>query len=482
MASSRIATHLITQFNISKDAARKRISRVRKPVLRLPYKLLPKGEEFFFLPEQRNFESYWSSLVRALRETKSVHGFAIDALLARGGAVPESEFDVISAAPNAMKKQVSTARLLKMLTDAELLERVSDLALGDCIATSPVAFTEVNFAEVQVRRIVENAILDGLREWIKNLGIGSYNLVEIRGEEKKRMVGAFRWDLTAPSYIQPLRRSNGQPGFVVADVFTGSELGVTQIRYFIRKAQLLDATLPSPVMPILVADHYSRDALYEGRSRGVVMATPESLFGIEVAAALQDLTETLRHAITVVASNPQKLSDLCDRLLAIEGTAGNLRGILFELIVARLAHFGSDYLKIGVSAIDPSTGKSSEIDVMRVLTGVKCTCIECKSKVPGGTLTLDDVEKWLSRIPIYRTHLRKNLGMREPKITFEIWTSGTIEPDAVEKLQAEKASRSIGPITWRNGYDVSNLAKCHDERSIRLALDKHFLKHPLIQT
>lgn len=482
MTSSAIAGHLQADFNLSTDTARKRISRLKLPVQRLPQKILPKSENFFYLPGQQATERYWGKLQRALRETNSVHGYAIDALLARGGSVPEVEFDVISAAPFDMPKQISADRIMTTLMDTGFIERKEDPDLGNCIVTNPHALADVDFEEVRVRRLVESVVLDGIREWIKNLGLGSYHKVAIRGDDEPRMVGPFRWDLTSPSYIHPLKRVNGQPGFVVADVFSGAALTHFQIRYFIRKVESISAMHPSRIWPILVADEFTKTALREGKAKGIVMATPSSIFSPEVSAALYDLAETLRRSAEAIRDNPEKLAQLSQTLLKIEGSNGNLRGILFELIVAHLVQKeGAKYVDIRVKSTDPTTLIRSDIDVLQVHEAPMVTCIECKAKVPGGKATLREIKQWLAQLPGYERYLRKRSDFQNSKIGFEFWTTGKIEPDALQKLTSQKEKRVRTHLSWRDGNAVREMASHFRETSIVSALDNHFLKHPLAQ-
>ena len=478
MASSRLAKLLTQSLSISPDAARKRISRLKSPVLRFPIRILPRGESFLYLKDQRTSESFWNLLHAALRETNSVYGFAIDAILARGGAVPENEFSIVSGAPEAMKKQVPSIAVLESLLRAGVLEHTSDKILGSCISIRPYAIGSPDFNEVRTRRLVEGVVLDAIREWIRKLGIGSFNSVAVRGDERERKVGPFGWDLTAPSYLQPLKRSNGYPGFVVADVFVGDFLNEFQVRYFVRKAQLV-RTIPAPVLPILVSDGYDASATRYGKSNGVLMATPENLFGSKVGKSLKELTQTLRNAGAVAATDPKKLANLCNDLMAIEGTAGNLRGILFELIAAYLARNQASSIDVGVPARDPKTGRTSDIDVLQVRSRNHSVCIECKGKAPGSILTLDEVEGWLDRVPIFRNHLRSEQRFRDSELSFELWTSAHFSEDALKKLMEESSNRTRTKIAWRDGSSVSELARNTKEKSIRLALDSHFLNHPL---
>ena len=487
MTSSSMATQLMIEANIQREAARKRISRVKAPVYRFPVNVLPKGEKFLYIDFQRSSERFWTAFHNALRETRSVFGYAIDAIVARAGAIPKNEFVVVSGAPIAMKKQVSASRLLATLIEAGVLEEIIDPVLGECVALSRYELGTTNFNEARIRRIVERIVLDGVREWIRNLGFGSYNSVAIRGDARVCVVGPFTWDLTAPSYLQPfvwsdekskLLSSASKPGFVVADVFVGSTLDEYQIRYFIHKSRLVKAAIPAPVLPILIADRYSKPALHEGRSNGVLMATPANLFGEPVGKALLDLTHTLRNAAAVVANDPEKLVYLIETLSAIEGSAGNLRGTLFELMAAYLARNNARSIDVGVTATDPETKRKSDIDVLQIHTRDECTCIECKAKLPGGTVTLEEVEKWLKCIPIYRRYLRATRNFQETQISYELWTTGSYNDDAIEKLKYEKQQRSVSKIAWYDGEGVYEIATRAKESSISDALRNHILKDP----
>lgn len=480
MRSSLVAARLQADFKISAEAARKRISRVKLPVDRFSVQLFPKGEGFLFHQDHHRTELFWTSLHSSLRDTNSVYGFAIDALLARGALVPEADFPVISGAPHAMKNQVSTAQVLESLTSVGILKRITSDQMGDCVAIDPneLGIPDVNYAWAQRR--AESVLLDAIREWVRNLGIGSYNAVSIRGEKAKRIVGQFSWDLTAPSYLLPLKQANGRPGFVTADVFVGDNLDEFQIRYFLRKAVSAKASMRLQILPVLVAEGYTRTALQDGRSAGVMMATPTILFGDRVGAALGELFQTLRNAAAVAAVDPARFAMLIDDLSAIEGAAGNLRGILFELIAAHLARMDAVSVDVGVPARDPKTGKLAEIDVLKIQRMASCCCcIECKGKMPGGTVGVDEVDHWLTRIPTFRAHIVGQERFRETKISFELWTTGNFTLEALARLNEEKTKRTRYPIGWKDGHAVYEIAKKSKERAIRLALEKHFLKHPL---
>ena len=479
MRGSEVAKRLVSDLAVSPEAARKRISRTSAPVRRFPVQLLPKRESFLYLNAQRKTELFWTSFHSALRSANSVYGHAIDGLLARGGVVPAHDFEVVSGAPRAMKRQVCSGQLLGTLIAAGVAEKLTDVDLGDCVAIARPELGLPDFKHARAIRLAEGVVLDGVREWVRKLGLGSYNAVRIRDEDGERRVGQFSWDLTAPSYLAPMKRDGGQPGFVAADVFVGEPLDEFQIRYFLRKVELVSASIRSHILPILIADGFSPSALRQGKRVGVLMATPTNLFGRRVGEALRELVGTLKNAATVAASDPAKLARLVEGLSEIEGAAGNLRGILFELIVAHLAKLHAVSVDVGVTARDPTNGKTANIDVFKVESKSVCSCIECKGKGPGGEVTIDEVDAWLRRIPTFRSHLSRQERFREAKQSFELWTTGKFAPDALARLEVEKTRRTRWPIDWKDGNAVSEAAKSAKEKAIRVALDEHFLKHPL---
>lgn len=479
MRASQVARRLQAELMISAEAARKRISRVKPPVDRFSIQLFPKGESFLYHQDHRTTERFWTSLHSSLRDANSVYGYAIDALLARGGLIPSADFQVISGAPRVMKNQVSTATLLDNLIEAGVLKRTTHDHLGDCVAIDRYELGTPDFASAWGRRRAESVLLDAVREWIRNLGTGSYNSIKIRGEETERSVGQFSWDLTAPSYLLPLKRDGAKPGFIAADVFVGEFLDEFQIRYFVRKASLVKASIPSRLLPILIAEEFAQTALRDGRSAGIMMATPTNLFGHRVGTALRELVQTLRNAAAVAAADPEKLAMLIDDLSEIEGAAGNLRGILFELIAAHLARRDAVSVDVGVTARDSRTGKLAEIDVLKVEKRTVCCCIECKGKMPGGTVEVEEVDDWFARIPTFRAYLVGQERFRQAQLSFEFWTTGRFSPDALARLSVEKANRTRYPIGWKDGAAVYEIARKAKVKSIRLALQKHYLKHPL---
>lgn len=373
------------------------------------------------------------------------------------------------------------ALIAKRLIAASILKEVQDSGGELCYSLAP-SLASGDETALRARDLAERVLLDGMREWARKIGLGSYNAIRIRGEAELKAIGPFQFDLAGPSYLLPLQGGAAKPGFVVADTFAEGILTADQIQFFVRKARMLKATLPSiGVLSVLVAEGFTGEALTAGHAAGVIMATPKDLFGKRVGRAIASLVEVLKNVGAYASSSSsERFQFLLDNLFDIEGRSRNLRGVLFELIAAYLARRSAISIDMNVKAKDPATGRIAEIDIQQVTQQAsEITAIECKGKEPGGVLSLAEVETWLSKIAIVREHYRAHPNFREAQHRFELWTSGTIATDALTLLTQEKARRVKAPIAWKDGQAVLELARAGKEKGIADALNQHFLEHPI---
>ena len=297
------------------------------------------------------------------------------------------------------------------------------------------------------------------------------------------MVGQFKWDLTGPSYLLPVRRPGITNGFVVADVTAEERLSEHEIRYFIRKVKMYQNTSNSGVLfPILMARGFSGEALTQGHKAGLMLTTPRTLFGKGVSDALEELTKTLTRAAAIAAVDGDRLHYLLNHLTEIEGRAGNMRGILFELMVAHVAkrHFGGS-VDVGKSHTHRQDGRSVDLDVICVTGQSSVHLIECKGKAPGGVVSKEEVAEWIRKLPLMQDYVVSREHLRERHQTYEFWTTGSFASDALGLLEVECSRRTKRPIFWKDGTAVRKKASELRLKSIGDALDQHFVKHPLAQ-
>lgn len=152
-----------------------------------------------------------------------------------------------------------------------------------------------------------------------------------------------------------------------------------------------------------------------------------------------------------------------------------MRGLMFELLVAFLATriFGGK-TDLRVLHTHRRSGKKVEIDVFCAGISSAVYTIECKGKILGGTVSLREVEEWLGKLPIIGDYVASRPSLRECGQTHAFWTTGSFEPDALEKLKYEQQRRTKRPIEWKDGKAVRAIASRLKLKSMSNALRVHF--------
>ncbi len=242
--SSEVSEYLVNDLKLTRVAARKRVSRAAGEVRRLAYITFPRRARLIYLQQEFGSPLYWERLIKALLQTNSAYGLAIAAIRQRGGLIPVEHFAIMCGAPLKQARHLSPDTIFLRLNKAGLLEKTDVSGLGECISLIQSAeYYDSMVADVRARLITEEFLLIAIRDWVRKLGIVSYNKVETRQRESQPKVGTFAWDLTAPCYLGFMVKfgKNGsvKPGFVACDVYLGDVVNSAGIRPFINKCVTL---------------------------------------------------------------------------------------------------------------------------------------------------------------------------------------------------------------------------------------------------
>lgn len=481
--STRLASYLVDNHGLSPDAARQRISRAPKEVRRLSSLPFARGAAFVYLKDQYATEEYWENLYEAIFSVEGTYSRALAAVLCRE-VMPVHHFHIACGAPIAQKRHIASRAALKRLTEAGILDETILPGIGPCVMTRQTYVSpelDAIAAGVRSRLMAESVLLDSIKEWLRNLAIASYNSVTLRGaaDEQLPNVGTFNWDLSAPSYSTALaerRKGELKPGFIACDVLLVENVSAGAIKPFLHKVKTLQALSNiGRVMFIMVGQHFDNDAFGELRSAGVIPATPESLFGKEVAAAFRDLIKTLKDAVQGVVDSA-KLDDVITRLGKLEGALGNMRGSFFELLVAEIVRktFPGE---VQLNKICSGDDGEAEVDVWAIKEGVSARIIECKGMAPGVLVSDEEIGLWLTtRIKRVRHHLKNILHWKGPRPQFELWTSGVLSPEAQLRIEKTRNANSakfdlivVGPEALRKA------AKSVGDEPLLKTLEHHFI-------
>ncbi|MDX2263474.1 MAG: hypothetical protein NW215_00685 [Hyphomicrobiales bacterium] len=484
-----LTTELIAEFakrGVSSTSARQRIARANDTIKRLAGLRFPYNARFLYLPDQFGDAVYWNALERVFQDHGKSYWSAVTGLKARGGCFPKKHFASVCGTPAARKRQLSPQRVLERLIAINLMEEFVDEATNQTfVRFKPAHYRSERVEIVRARMIAENVVLHGMKDWCRRTGFGSFDRVRIRDDDETPVVSSIAWDMSAPCYARPLVKattSAAKPGFVVCDVNLRNALSENDVALFVRKHDLASApqNVP-PIMPFLIADGFAPTAFSLAKTKGVLATTTGQLFGEDVAKALRDLIGLLSDTGRTASVKPEHIERVLTSLTKIEGAANNLRGALFEFVVGALVKgVEGGYLRAGDKwrNID---GRSAEIDVLLDRPDDKgVLIIECKSKIPGARVNLQEVQKWHGdRIPLLYSILQTDSRLQGKQFTFEIWSNGPFADDAIEWLKTQPEPQPNVNFHWKDGDALKKYANRTNNAAIRKALNEHYFRHPL---
>lgn len=486
MLSSEVAAELVSSLGLLPAAARQRVSRANDSVRSIPISFRHNAR-FIYLSKQYGSSAFWSSLVNRLRTSNGAYSRALESLLQRGGIMPISHFGIASAAPLRQSKQLSPDLVRTHLVDAGLLEELNVPGIGPCLAfAKTTAYLDELVPSMKARLISENVLLGAIRNWARNLNLGSYDKFQLRdtGTAQPQVAG-FEWDVTSPSYLAPLTQmkpgGKPKPGFVLFDLLLSEDMLTKEgVGPFLHKCSMV-RSLPNigRCLPFFVADTYTLEAMRLLRHHGIIPATPASLFGEEVAEALRELLKTLTHAARTVV-DPVKFAALFDKLQSIEGAAASLRGALFEFVVADIVRREFN-ASVTMNRILRAGGKdAAEIDVLGVVENRTAYFIECKGNAPGVSVSDEEIERWLhTRIPTVRKWALSHDDLKRLRHRFELWTSGILSTESraliAKAISETKATKY--DIVVREMAEIETITEKIRNKSLVKVLRDHFSRN-----
>jgi hypothetical protein len=484
--STELAQHLVKTHGISPATARQRVARAAGPVKKLKHLPFARGVRFVYLEKDFRSPYYWDRLFAAILAGKSAYARALVAVQARG-MIPVAYFNAACGAPIAQKKHISAGTVLERMVAAGVFERVDVPSIGECVMTRQLServeyMPPATVAQVRARLIAEEILLDSVKEWLRRLGMASFNKVKVRKlPDDLPMVGTYAWDLTAPSYLGALSSwgKDGvmKPGLIACDVLLAGSLSLASAETFLYKVDALKALKKlGRTLFIYVSEHFSAEAFQEMRSAGILPATPETLFGKDVAAGFKELSKVLAEA-AVKSVSPDRFDMLFRSLGKLEGAVGNMRGSLFELLVAEVARRDHPALVELNKICKGNDGARAEVDVWLVIPNREGHFIECKGHGPGSAIDDEEIEQWLNkRILTVRQHVAQYLEPKPTKLLFELWYTGTLSSEALARIERTRdANQSKFEITLVGPEDIRAKVRALNDISLLKTFEQHFL-------
>ncbi|RJE46796.1 MULTISPECIES: hypothetical protein [unclassified Dehalobacter] len=472
LLSGSLANELVNQFSISREAARKEISRASAPIRKLKNVTFDNNQKYLYLDSHFSSDIFFEKLLQYLRLNSKAYYYFIKAVLNNYGYILTNEIATYTCSPvQPLKGHKPADSIIKDLLYINLL-----LDNGDGLfQLNPSVDIPQSYTRFKALNIAKKNIMNDFYDWSRKINLVAYNsgrMIEQMPEFHK-----FQWSFTAPSYINGLQKGS-KPGFVVADVVLGKKLLEEDIEYFLAKVNVISQSKKhSPFIPVLIVEGIEENAFSRLKSAGVVLGFIDKLFGNQYLETLRALVSIVENASAVITKNPDKYFEFIEALSKLEGKASNLKGDVFELAVGYYYSQLAPYLEINKLITERESGKSKEIDVY-VKYPTEARFVECK----GYSYPLDEeyVSKWLSdNIPTIRKWALSQDEFTHKDLIFELWSTGGFEQSAIDKLQKAAGSTKKYTIRFFDAQQIAEKAKEAKNDNLNRILKNYFTSNSL---
>lgn len=489
--SQQLAKYYQDAEHISDAAARQRVSRLGKTSdISFISGLLPEGEFFYYLPSV----AYVKQLFSDLKTTNSAYYIACQGICSRGGIVTKRELLICSGCPSGLDKHVYPDLLIEnlkknhILIDWDLGNFGKGYRLTDEVAS--ILNVRVNQSQKRATLVTRDAFLESIHNWFAKLGFVSPGFCT-KDAENSRL--STYWDYCGRSYLLPMRsgfdtdKNKFKGGYLLADIIINNRVTDLHVSYFKKKIDIIRKVHSQyKVLPFLIANNFQKKAFMYGRANGYVFTTPEHLFGSEVANALKGLFDVMTRVFTRFSGENDvlELDKIIKSLNRIEGSDNNLKGRLFEFLLATAisqSPYGVGFPAIEKIVTIPEQGVVTDIDIHSTCSsGKEHYFWECKGIRSCNSVSLEDVKKWITeQIPAINKWVKSQDQIPNTK-TFILATSGDFTAEALEYLKNATDKSEKFTISWMNGKVVRDLIKKHGSSSIKRIYDDHFRNQPTI--
>tara|TARA_R110002096_G_scaffold426827_1_gene637053 strand:+ start:105 stop:1559 length:1455 start_codon:yes stop_codon:yes gene_type:complete len=468
LSSELLESLATTESALSREAARKRLSRISKDVYRVKG-LFADGQILFHDKEDYGTENYYSGLSRALKKAGKQYHIILQSLDFHFGQIKLSQLPSYSVNPVLdLKGHVTFGTAL------DKLKRLNLIHVDDEFVTVSGLITDNNPNHNRAKgiEVAKNFLLIQFNDWSRKIGLVSYNSSKFHSE-----FGKYQFNFVSPSYIGSLPKRNGKniiPAFVVADILIGNTVNEGQTEFFINKVKTLKFQKNlAKFIPFLIVESIDTKALNSLKAEGVVVGFVNELFGDKYKELLSSLISLVTNAGAILKKNPDAYLDLISKLnKLVDGKTNNLRGDLFELAVGY--YQGRVCKSIDIGKIINHEGIQREIDVFG-LQSDKIFVSECKGY--NQNVGLEEVKTWLTeKVPVIRKWILDQPSISDKELVFEFWSTGGFTEEAIDFLTKRRNNTNKYKIEFLNLDDMVEKSKEIKSKKFTEILREYYLK------
>ncbi|WP_271406478.1 hypothetical protein [Tenacibaculum soleae] len=467
LSSELIESLIKKEKGLTKDAARKRLSRIKSDVVRVKG-LFADGQFLFHEKEIFNSEDYYTGLYNALKKAGKQYFTILQSLDFHYGQLKLEHLPSYSISPVLdLKGHVTFNSVLEKLISLRLIT-IKD----DFILLSNIPDSNFNSKKAKGLDVAKNFILIQFNDWTRKIGLVSYNSSKFYSE-----FGKYQFNFVSPSYVGTLPKNNKTnliPGFVVADILIGNIVNENQIDFFLNKIKAIKYQKNSSnFIPFLIVESIDTKSLNKLKSQGVVIGFVNELFGENYKELLNSLINLVTNAGAILKKNPEAYLDLISKLnKLVDGKTNNLREDLFELAVGY--YQGRICKSIDIGKIINYEGLQREIDVFG-FTESEIFISECKGY--NHKVSKEEVEIWLSeKTTIIRKWILDNNMFNDKELIFEFWSTGGFTDEAIEFLTKKKEKTKKYKINFFDLNDMLTKSRKLKSKKFTEILREYYMK------
>jgi hypothetical protein len=464
LLSSELSKLVASKESINYNTASQRV--VRNPEIERIKGFFVSGQSLCFLKEHALSDILIKSLTKNLFESGRKYWYCLNAVSLHGGTISQRFLECYTNYPVApLKSHIPFKKVMQNFVKSNIL--VFD---GTDYHFSPKLIRQFpNTFYLRTIEAIKDDILENFHSLTRNTGMISYN-----SGEKFSEFGKFRWAFKGTSAVSGLTQNN-KSGFLLADIVIGTPINENDILFFVDKLKKIKSFQNSSnILPFLIVDDLSKEALILLKRNGIVVGFIKELFGQKYAESLKELISILNNAGASLKKTPDKYLDLLKELKKYnEGLVNNIRGALFEFLVGHI-HSTKTNSSIDIGREIVVDNARHEMDVLAVYPD-EILIAECKAT--KSMIVEEDIEKWLGvKLPAFRKWISNQETWRKKKIKFEYWSVSGFTDDALSMLKERKASASKFSLDYFGSSDIRSEVLKVNNKKMKEALDDFFLK------
>jgi hypothetical protein len=424
------------------------------------------GQAFCFLESHIKEENFFDKLLDSMHENGKKYWYCLNAIRMNGGILSQrylecyTNYPILPLASHVPFKQV----LQNFVSNGILIFNGSYYLIAPKFNQAYFKFYQYTTIEM-----IKDDILKNFHSYCRNIGLISFHTGELFAE-----FGKFAWGFKGVCPVNGLK-TNNKFGYLLADILFGHAIHVEDVQFYIEKIKTIKQFKnASKILPFVLVDDLEPKALTALKSNGIIVGFIKELFGQKYAATLKELVNVLNNAGASLKKDPDKYLDLIWQLKKYnEGLANNIKGTLFEFVIAHIHSFDSNN-SIDLGREIYENDARHDIDVLANYND-KVVFAECKATV--SRIDRDEIDEWKGqKIPAFRKWAQKQETWKNKKLEFEYWATNGFDSDAEVMLKdLVKSSKKI-KISYFTGEDLRARTLRMKNKKLKEALDNFFLR------